>query len=688
MEGVKSVLFNSRAMLPYLSDIPPDDFKISPPKRHVLCRDAEGNPTAVYGDDVWDLNPYRLSASPIRLISFTSWVDCKDLNFSATLVQESKFILYILMYLSGNGRAGKLSASTLVQYWFFLRKLSEFCVRSLANDLAKGISIFDVLSNSSYLLAFVQGTDVPKNQKKMLSSLLSFLNRIDPTILGFVSCPRHIFDWTRTEDQQHPVIPSRIYVEIMNHYEKLIEGLIPHKSGIKSLILSLHDRSFGLAISTQEQNSYGIPNVCFKPTMEELIKEHGLETLLYETFPISYPTRQSFGTWLLRVQYLLKNIIHLYTGMRHEECLRLQYSCVSKQEMTEPTIDEKGVAIEGPRIVSIVSSTTKYSGYKRKGSWLAPDNALFAIQILRSICEGLSSLYGMNPSDCPLFISPTIIRSPRAKFRSTFFENGRARGADSVLSQQAFRITKRDLKELEQSDPDRNFYEEPEFGEGEYWPLTSHQFRRSLAFYAANSGFVSLGTVSSQFKHVAKSMTQYYSRNYENLLTVFGDWSEERQAYLIGQNHISQEFQMAVPTNSVTTFFRDVFESDSTLLGGTGSYLEKQKRKVGDGEISILEAKQETMKMAANGEFSYRKTLLGGCTKVGTCNEFMLGDLTACLSCEGANIRHDMLDERIEEAEIEMNSYPLDSAEHQISKMELTRMMDFRRTKLSKGEAQ
>lgn len=41
-----------------------------PASDYVLCRDEHGKTTALYGDAVWDFNPYRLSAKKIRKINF------------------------------------------------------------------------------------------------------------------------------------------------------------------------------------------------------------------------------------------------------------------------------------------------------------------------------------------------------------------------------------------------------------------------------------------------------------------------------------------------------------------------------------------------------------------------------------------------------------------------------------------
>lgn len=65
---------------------------------------------------------------------------------------------------------------------------------------------------------------------------------------------------------------------------------------------------------------------------------------------------------------------------------------------------------------------------------------------------------------------------------------------------------------------DRDFNEDEKFHVGSVWAFASHQFRRSLACYAASSGFVKLPTLNRQFKHLTLAMTRYYSRNFKMLI--------------------------------------------------------------------------------------------------------------------------------------------------------------------------
>lgn len=78
------------------------------------------------------------------------------------------------------------------------------------------------------------------------------------------------------------------------------------------------------------------------------------------------------------------------------------------------------------------------------------------------------------------------------------------------------------------------------------------------------------------------------------------------------------------------------------------------------------------------GAISYRPTLLGGCTKVGRCDSFLLGDYTECLSCEGAIIKPEKLNTAIEEATKEMSCYAEGSGEYQIVKADIERLSAFK----------
>lgn len=176
-------------------------------------------------------------------------------------------------------------------------------------------------------------------------------------------------------------------------------------------------------------------------------------------------------------------------------------------------------------------------------------------------------------------------------------------------------------------------------------------------------------------------MTKYYARGNENFLPVFGAWDGDLGVHRMRKSHVSQDFQLAVPIAAIDALFKDVFEEQSYVMGGTGSYLEKQKKRVEAGELSIMDAKETTMKMASRGELSYRPTLLGGCTKTGPCDDFLLGDITACLVCPGAIIDSDKIADAIDDCEEQLLKFEVGSAEREIVSAELVSLKDFKEKK-------
>ena len=177
-------------------------------------------------------------------------------------------------------------------------------------------------------------------------------------------------------------------------------------------------------------------------------------------------------------------------------------------------------------------------------------------------------------------------------------------------------------------------------------------------------------------------MAKYYARNNENLLPVFkADGGKDAGGF--SQAHVAHEFRMAVPINEIQQLFTDVFsDTGTTMWGGAGSFMEKQKERVARGELTILDAKAATTKMAEQGEISYKRTLLGGCTKPGPCDDFLLGDATACLSCEGAAIESTKLNKAIIKSEDEQSNYKPGSAEYQLLESEIKDFKKFRSKKL------
>ncbi|HEN8798341.1 TPA: hypothetical protein U8251_000890 [Pseudomonas putida] len=114
------------------------------------------------------------------------------------------------------------------------------------------------------------------------------------------------------------------------------------------------------------------------------------------------------------------------------------------------------------------------------------------------------------------------------------------------------------------------------------------------------------------------------------------------------------------------------------IYGGAAPQLIKLGDKVKSEEIDIRDFRGQTLKSVASGEISWRSTLLGGCTKPGPCDSYMLGQVTDCLSCEGSAINPEKLDDAMGMVKQQMSRYKDRSAERQILEAEFLALENFK----------
>ena len=395
--------------------------------------------------------------------------------FRDRLIAEAKHILYQIMHFGGSGKTGRISAVTVGQYAEFLRALGRFAIKLLDNNLASGVTITDLLSNVSYMKAYLD-QEVSDNNTKRASAVLGVLNQMKKKKLGFIPCSRDALNFEVAEDKQQPVIPTKIYIAMMTRLDELIDAIHPLRENIKDFILCMDDKNYGKPIVSQKVSGNKPGHMPrkhgkYRPTMKEAIIEHGLDGLSQGFMPV--PTsRRALNRWLQDLQYVAKSSIHFYTGMRDQEASRIKHGCAFRHAVDEAAVDEDGVIIDASRMISIISTTTKFTGYQMSETWIAPDCALKAVEIAQSITEGLSVLYGRSAEECPLFLSPRIVNSIKAPFQATTFKNTGERGSFPKIATPEFYITQEDLDELSQSDPDRDFSAEEKFNLGALWPVS------------------------------------------------------------------------------------------------------------------------------------------------------------------------------------------------------------------------
>lgn len=373
----------------------------------VLCRDEHGNATAVYGEPVWDFNPYRLSAKKINRTRFDRVFD-ESGQEQQVLIEETKHLLYCLIYFAGGARLGKLSASTLNQYWIVLRLAMRFCNDQKQKPMVGVLSLQQLFTVPVYLAAFIgQGSC----EKKVLAGILRGLARVGEARLGYISLNPASFDHKRPDYKQHPVMPTRIYLNLINLTGDLLYQIYAGVGRFESFIACFADEHYGISHHIQRSNRLG-GKAHWRPEIGQAIKDHGLTSEFAGEFECSH--KRNLQRVLIRMQYVVKTVIHLYTGMRDQEVMRMPYHCLSDQVVRPVVVDDQGIERDKPQSVKVLSTTTKFSGYKKEGAWFAPVEVVKAIEVAQAISRGLAKLYKIElNASCPLFLNPSIVSYTR-----------------------------------------------------------------------------------------------------------------------------------------------------------------------------------------------------------------------------------------------------------------------------------
>ncbi|MCP4991705.1 MAG: integrase [Colwellia sp.] len=648
------------------------------PDEFILCRDQSNVPTAIYKNDKWDLTPYILSSKSSETIYFADLKCTNEEIKDQKLVDEVKKIGVCLMYFINTGMAGGLAVSTLTRYVNTAKKVAHFCIDTRKDRMVGRLTLEALLGNKSYLAFYTKTLD--KREKQRLHALLKKLNIIGKHRLGY-----EVIHYEKLHEpiphNQHPVIPTRIYLEMVNHLTDRVEFLKKKTIKLEEFIKRFSDPCFGLCLKNQKKLMFAagieLKDRVFRPTLTEAIREHAVKSLFNHPDFICKDRRQ-LAAVLGVIQYEMKHVIHLYTGMRNDEINRLNYKCVFKKDSFENIFNDKSDIPAPNSIVKVISTTTKFTGFKKEESWLAHTIVLDAIKILRRITRGIAYISDLNVDDCSLLLTTSSIYLRKQK------TNGRKVLTSPKLHRKYFQnhskflIDKNDYDVLVASDPERDFSASPEFDCGKQWPLTTHQFRRSLAFYAVNSGFVSLATLRKQFKHLSQEMIKYYSRNNENVMTIFGHYDVKAKEYVLPLNHIAYELQTGMSLATAESLLKDLLDEENSLHGKTGGYFEKQRERLGNEDVLVEEFLEVTAKKVHDGEVSYRKTLLGGCTNTDICSCSILGEFADCLTSKCAVIKSENIDSLIKSTEIELKSYNKHSVEYLSTKSELEDLIRYK----------
>lgn len=620
--------------LPRVNDrCAPDDWDgmhNRPPANFVVSRDTSGKTLSRYADITWNLSPYTSDVIKNEL-NFAFWpAEHSPVASQEKLASDMRWVMFLLLWRHPK----MLSVGTARIYLFMLKALAVS-----AQEHAKTLP--QVLGDGAFLDGLSR--DWAKSMLSCLRALLGLLYWLGADQVGFDVAADDVLQQIkerahklRAAEKQHPVIPTRIY----SHIISALASELTEFERISSLLLEQARRYL---------------NVDLPDDAPPLIGREVVE--YFEKRRIEQSTR-GIATVLMHAQAVAKLQIQLYSGMRNKEVENVPYSCLREE-------------FHGGRVHYVLKgSTTKLNhGRRNAAQWVTSRDSLIGLRIARLVADLVYVHLGVIQKDTyPLFpaigylpISTSKLLRPdtNADCRTSNLELSGTTGPrlKEVL---CLKIEDADLRELELIDPHRAWRQEQKFQMGALWPLTSHQFRRSLALYAQRSGLVSLPSLRRQLQHITDEMSRYYARGSSFAKSFIGS----------DKDHFGIDWQNAQPISGALSYVLNVLYSDEVLFG---PYATWNERKRPNGTETFLSDREATLRKFKKGELAYRETLLGGCVSTDACDKAAINILNVdCVAgCKNFVGRLPKLERAITIQERFVNSLQNGSAEFNTEKADL-----------------
>lgn len=647
--------------------VAPDDYifnsSLIPEDNFVVSRDKDGKTVSVYGDASWDRTPYSPNGKTSWL-RFPFWKLNSMDSLQKSIHKDAKWIMFIIMWYR---KGMPLSYSVLQKHTMFLQVLAEYCY-------SKNISFIDFFNNIKEIEEFTNFSK-SKTYLSNLSIILSELRKIPIEANNYnIASPKKFaflkenLATKKNGLKQTVPIPTRIYSELISNVNKEIEDFLSISDNFFKLIRKyINSPFYGKSKSIiQKHNSKNPDNkIQTQPSFLEILSEHGLEDYFKKNELVM--KTPGLGYLISNIQFLIKLQIHIFTGMRDAEVDNLPYDCLEK------------TATSGISHYLIKGYTTKFNnGLRKEVRWVTSKEGYTAIQNAQKIADLIySSLKVKKISENkPLFISTAYLPFAGSKLKNTTFtpSDFRTSRYSFLLKKISPIIEEQDIVELENIDLHRAWRSEKDYQIGNRWPIRTHQLRRSLALYAQRTGLVSLPSLRRQLKHITNEMSTYYARG-----------SSYAQNLINQEDHFGKEWQEAQPVSSALSYIANVLLSEEQLVGGHGNWVEHRLKS--NKNTVIIESREETIKRFKKGEMAYKETLLGGCTKIGSCDQPALNWLnTDCLTrgCKNMVCNTSKLEKIIIAQEKLVNSLDEETLEYRTEKADLDALKSAK-NKLIKG---
>lgn len=612
----------------------------------VMSRDDRGFALSFFEDPEWPMPHLVESSLDVPVIQFLSTTTLhpsreKNLTFRKT-------VLTACLFAPGRKTGKPLRLPQVHSINNTLRNLTEYCERNKIEANA-------LLMSPELLQGFLQR--MPPSQIRSLlvvgraihsNNLLKHSISISPNALNLL-IEKNADYRSASEPAQTPIIPSRILAKIYLQCTTTIKDYQKNNKQIKNLIdKAAHDSDYA---RSKPKNKYTKEAYSNHTNFLQAMEAHNLSALALK-YSLSSVT--NIINFLSTVQYCAKNLIHLFTLMRDHEALNLKPDCI------EP--------IEGwnQQALYVITTTTKLMASAQVLKWITIPAVLRPLDALRSVHNTIAPYSPEGACRNWLFISPGHIpfssgKAPTDHNRRTF--------VDPNLP--PIKITDQDIRELESIDPHRNWRGDKNFRIGAPWKLNSHQFRRSIAVFAGQSGLITIQSLKRLLQHLTRMMSIYYQKG----------CSANNYNIGLADPQLAKDLAKGKAEADSALYIRSVIQSNEMLGGFHGKRVMQQKA----SDVWILDSDgkfQQSVRMKLQ---ACEPTCFGVCTNPDPCDKRANSNILSCPGCEHCTVVESVIDESIQDLAWDLKHLKMGSVEYRAEEANLMDLKNMRNMLITKG---
>lgn len=612
--AIKNLQF--RANIDFISEASPcfRSKNFPPEPDFVMSISENGEAISLYSDDTWDFSPFSTNTK-FRFDDYG---------------EENKKLFKLLLYFVIYSHLFPGQYHSLIAWYNCFQNIFRIC--SEKNINVKRINQFPLVVEEIAKSYACKSPSLFERSITVLHAILRCSSQIGFTLFSERSIAIYKQFDPKYQSGQTPYIPNRIWSKFIQQLDSVLDDFETHQAELEKLYeyivrVTLSNRENGVpnnASSPFHNTRYNSEKLTYGGTLEDYLKEKGLLKLFrkyverssLKTFK-GY-TCDQFGALLNNVSVSCYFYVLFYSIMRRNEALSLRTDCLYIEKD-----DRAG------DFYLLIGETTK-TDPDSNDRWVVTKRVKRAIRIAKTLTQW-KVRHTKESSETPFLFQNLCVwqkRHSTSTVRSlATFEKVISR-ARYFFKAERFDITKEDYEEALALTP--SLAAKEWFKIGNIWKFSFHQFRRTLAVHFAINR-VSASSTQFQMKHGTREQQFHYQNNAGRL-----------RLNLIAEQEVINEYYAEMSRN-----IGSVVTGDLILPHRKSPINQEIVRFVTNNEMNKLSTAQR------NGAVGFRKNILGGCLKQGTCEYGGFDSIVNCASSNGDLPCTDLVIDRNREQEFE-----------------------------------